>query len=155
MPARCWRIRAKDAEKKTTTKGTKDTRRMIDNHLWRALRVPSCPWWLIGREIVSIPSSKPTSNFHAFRQSCIQGAFLMEARCLPFSDIPHTTRLFADYTGDFARVKDFYPLSPQDRAGLRQRASSLSYPPQLRAAVADVLERQNQRFGSSAGTMKN
>jgi bacillithiol biosynthesis cysteine-adding enzyme BshC len=79
----------------------------------------------------------------------------MEARCLPFSNIPHTTRLFADYTGDFARVKDFYPLSPQDHAGLRQRASALSYPPQLRAAVADVLERQNQQFGSSAETMKN
>jgi bacillithiol biosynthesis cysteine-adding enzyme BshC len=79
----------------------------------------------------------------------------MEARCLPFSSIPHTTRLFADYTGDFARVKDFYPTSPQDRTGLRQRASSLSYPPQLRAAVADVLERQNQQFGSSAETMKN
>jgi bacillithiol biosynthesis cysteine-adding enzyme BshC len=79
----------------------------------------------------------------------------MEARCLPFSSIPHTTRLFADYNADFARVKDFYPLSPQDFAGLQRRASGLDYSPDLRAAVADVLERQNRQFDSSAETMKN
>jgi bacillithiol synthase len=79
----------------------------------------------------------------------------MEARCLPFSNIPHTTRLFADYTGNFARVQDFYALSPQDSKGLMERAAQLRYSPQLRAAVTTILERQNRQFGASAETMKN
>jgi len=79
----------------------------------------------------------------------------MEARCLPFSNIPHTTRLFADYTSDFARVQDFYPLSPQETSRLGERVSQLNYSPQTRVAVAEVLERQNQQLGSSAETMKN
>ena len=79
----------------------------------------------------------------------------MEARCLPFSNIPHTTRLFADYTGNFARVQDFYPLSPQDNKGLLERAAQIHYSPQLRASVTTILERQNQQLGSSAEAMKN
>src|SRR5260370_34000052 len=79
----------------------------------------------------------------------------MEARCLPFSNIPHTTRLFADYTNDFARVQDFYPLSPQETGRLGELVSPLNYSPQTRVAVAEVLERQNQQLGSSAVTMKN
>jgi len=79
----------------------------------------------------------------------------MEARCLPFSNIPHTTRLFADFTSDFARVQDFYPLSPQETSRLGERVSQLNYSPQTRVAVAEILERQNQQLGSSAETMKN
>jgi len=80
---------------------------------------------------------------------------LIEARCLPFSNIPHTTRLFADYTSNFARVQNFYPLSPQDSKGLMERAAQPHYSPQLRATVATVLERQNRQFGASAEVMKN
>jgi uncharacterized protein YllA (UPF0747 family) len=79
----------------------------------------------------------------------------MEARCLPFSNIPHTTRLFADFTSDFARVQDFYPLSPQEANRLGERVSQLNYSPQTRAAVADILDRQNRDLGSSAETIKN
>src|SRR5260370_41406416 len=79
----------------------------------------------------------------------------MEAQCLPFSNIPRPPRLFADFTSDFARVQDFYPLSPQETSRLGKRVSPLNYSPQTRVAVAEVLERQHQQLRSSAETMKN
>ena len=79
----------------------------------------------------------------------------MEERCLPFSNIPHTTRLFADFTSSFSGLSSFYPLSPHDSDGLRTRASQLRYPASMRSAVADILQRQNQQLGSGAETIKN
>ena len=79
----------------------------------------------------------------------------MEARCLPFSNIPHTTRLFADYSGDFSRVQRFYPFSPHESGRLAESAAQLRYPAEIRAAVSDILERQNRKLGASAETLKN
>ncbi len=79
----------------------------------------------------------------------------MEARCLPFSNIPHTTRLFADYSGDFSRVQSFYPLSPHESGRLAESAAQLRYPAEIRVAVSDILERQNRKLGASAETLKN
>ena len=35
----------------------------------------------------------------------------MKSECLPFSQIPHTTRLFADFLSDHSKVQQFYPRS--------------------------------------------
>ena len=36
----------------------------------------------------------------------------MKAHCLPFSQIPHTTRLFTDFLSYSPKVQQFYPRSP-------------------------------------------
>ena len=79
----------------------------------------------------------------------------MEQRCLLFTNIPHSTRLFAEYTGGFSGLHSFYPLSPHDNEGLKARASQIQYSPATRAAVAGILERQNQRLGAGPEVVKN
>ncbi len=79
----------------------------------------------------------------------------MKAQCLPFTQIPHTSRLFADFLYSFPKVSQFYPQPPQYSEWISGQASKLSYDPARRGQVASVLLRQNRAWGASEKTLGN
>ena len=79
----------------------------------------------------------------------------MKAQCLPFSQIPHTTRLFLDFLAYTPEVQSFYPRSPHFHEWLKQEAGRISYDPSRRARVAAILGRQNQCWNASEKTFAN
>ncbi len=79
----------------------------------------------------------------------------MKAECLPFSQIPHTSRLFADFLFDFARVQNFYPRSPRFVEWAQDEATQFGYDSARRERVAGILERQNKGWGASPKTLEN
>jgi bacillithiol synthase len=79
----------------------------------------------------------------------------VKTQCLPFSLIPHTTRLFADFLSDFPKVQQFYPRSPNFSEWVRQETPGQRYDALRRARVSDILERQNKTWGASENTIAN
>ena len=79
----------------------------------------------------------------------------MKSQCLPFQQIPHTTRLFLDYLSHAPSVQQFYPRSPIFSEWLKEEAKLVRYDAARRAQVSAILERQNRTFGSSAKTLAN
>lgn len=67
--------------------------------------------------------------------------------CIPYTAIPHTSKLFLDYLFHHQNVAEFYPR-PANRSWLAEQAKSIEYNPTRRWQVADVLERQNRAFGA-------
>ena len=63
----------------------------------------------------------------------------MTSECLPFSAIPHTTRLFADYLHDFGKVATFYSRPPLEHGWVSRQAQGLAYDAVRRRAVAGIL----------------
>ena len=79
----------------------------------------------------------------------------MKAQCLPFAQIPHTTRLFADFLAYSPSVQSFYPRSPQFREWLREEFSTINYDSARRAQVSAILKRQNNSWDGSPKTLAN
>lgn len=79
----------------------------------------------------------------------------MRAQCLPFSQIPHTTRLFTDFLAYSADVQPFYPHSPHFSEWIKAEASELQYDSSRRARVSAILERQNKSWEASQQTLAN
>jgi bacillithiol synthase len=79
----------------------------------------------------------------------------VETECLPFSSIPHTTRLFEDYLHHFDRVKRFYARPPLNQDWWAEETRNIQYPLERRQAVAAILERQNREFGAGEKTLAN
>ena len=79
----------------------------------------------------------------------------MKAQCLPFSQIPHTTRLFTDFLAYTSSVQPFYPHSPHFSEWLKAEASALQYDPSRRELVSAILERQNKSWDASPQTFAN
>ena len=79
----------------------------------------------------------------------------MKAHCLPFSQIPHTTRLFLDLLAYTPQVQAFYPRSPHFPEWLTQEAGRVSYNAARRESVTQILERQNRSWGASDKTLAN
>ncbi len=79
----------------------------------------------------------------------------MRRECLPFTHIPHTTRLFSDLLYDYPRVRRFFPRSPDLEQWARQEAGAIRYEADRRQKVAGILERQNRAWGASPETLKN
>ncbi len=70
----------------------------------------------------------------------------MSEHCIPYTAIPHSSKLFLDYLFHFQNVSEFYPR-PANRSWLADEAKRVQYDPERRARVAAVLERQNTAFG--------
>ncbi len=85
----------------------------------------------------------------------MSGEPAVKAQCLPFTQIPHTTRLFTDFLAYSPSVQPFYPHSPHFSEWFKAQASSLQYDPSRRERVSTILERQNKSWGSSPQTMAN
>jgi bacillithiol biosynthesis cysteine-adding enzyme BshC len=79
----------------------------------------------------------------------------MKAQCLPFTQVPHTARLFLDYLSYAPTVRDFYPRSPLFPEWLNEEAGRVRYDDDRRKIVSDVLESQNRKWGSGPKTFAN
>ncbi len=74
--------------------------------------------------------------------------------CIPFSSIPHTTKLFSDYLSYAPELRPFYPQAPE--AGLvASRAAAVAAGSPIHKEVADALERQNRAWGAGEKTLAN
>ena len=56
----------------------------------------------------------------------------MKAHCLPFSQIPHTTRLFADFLAYIPNIRQFYPSLRTSRNGSKKKLRGF---PTIRSAA--------------------
>lgn len=79
----------------------------------------------------------------------------MKAQCLPFRQIPHTTRLFSDFLSWSPSLRPFYSRSPHFSEWLKDETAAVSYDSARRARVADILERQNRTWDASPRTLEN
>jgi bacillithiol synthase len=79
----------------------------------------------------------------------------VKVQCLPFSRIPHTTRLFNDFITYSPKVRSFYPHSPHFSEWIKSEATSLDYDSARRERVSDILESQNRSRDASAETLSN
>jgi bacillithiol synthase len=79
----------------------------------------------------------------------------VKSQCLPFQQIPHSTRLFLDYLSYTPAVRGMYPRSPIFSEWVRDEAAHVSYDDARRAKVSEILERQNRAFGASPKTLAN
>ena len=79
----------------------------------------------------------------------------MKSHCLPFSQVPHSSRLFSDFLSYRPSVRPFYPRSPRFGDWFQEEAASVSYDSERRARVSDILERQNKAWNASAKTLEN
>ena len=79
----------------------------------------------------------------------------MKAQCLPFSQIPHTTKLFADFLAWAPAIRPFYPRPPQFAEWASQEAPRLRYDKDRRERVSAALERQNRVWNASPKTLEN
>jgi bacillithiol biosynthesis cysteine-adding enzyme BshC len=85
----------------------------------------------------------------------MSGGPAVKAQCLPFTQIPHTTRLFTDYLAYSPSVQPFYPHSPHFSEWSKEQASALKYDPSRRERVSTILERQNSSWKASPQTFAN
>jgi bacillithiol synthase len=69
----------------------------------------------------------------------------MEPHCLPFREIPHTTKLFATFSDNFKRVERYFGHPPTE-AGILAAAREVRLDPETRRTVVEVLREQNARF---------
>lgn len=79
----------------------------------------------------------------------------MTAQCLPFREIPHSSRLFLDYLDRTPSVQTFYPRSATFLSWAAEESSRIKCPADRRKRVAEILERQNKACGASAKTLEN
>ena len=79
----------------------------------------------------------------------------MKSQCLPFQQIPHSTRLFLDYLSYTPSVQGLYPRSPVFSEWINDEAKRVVYDPARRAKVCEVLERQNRAWGAASKTLEN
>ncbi len=79
----------------------------------------------------------------------------MKAQCLPFRQIPHTTKLFSDFLSWSPAIQPFYSRSPHFAQWFKDETAGLSYDPARRSRVADILERQNRAWDASPKTLEN
>jgi len=75
---------------------------------------------------------------------------VMDPACLRHTEIPGTSKLFADLSYHFDRVERFYRHNPHQRESYAAAAREVQYPDDRRAAVARVLEAQNPGNGLAA-----
>jgi uncharacterized protein YllA (UPF0747 family) len=67
----------------------------------------------------------------------------MECTCVRYTELPSTTKLFADFTYHPERVESFYTHVPGARGELETLARQIHFPSERRAALVAALEQQN------------
>jgi bacillithiol synthase len=85
----------------------------------------------------------------------MSGEPAVKAQCLPYTQIPHTARLFTDFLSYAPGVRPFYPHSPYFNEWSGAQASTLRYDPARRERVSAILARQNTSWGAEAKTLTN
>ena len=67
----------------------------------------------------------------------------MQPACLRHTDLPGTSRLFADFAYHFDRVARFYRHDPYESESFARAAGEIDYPDDRRAAMVAALRAQN------------
>ncbi|MBV9400910.1 MAG: bacillithiol biosynthesis cysteine-adding enzyme BshC [Bryobacterales bacterium] len=67
----------------------------------------------------------------------------MEPSCIRHTELPGTSRLFADFSYHFDRVARFYRHNPHDAASYAAAAAEIEYPNDRRNALVEALRAQN------------
>jgi bacillithiol biosynthesis cysteine-adding enzyme BshC len=83
------------------------------------------------------------------------GAVSVKAHCLPFSQIPHTSRIFSDFLAYTPKAQSFYPSSPHFADWVKEESKKIQYDSARRARVSEILERQNRAWGGSEKAIAN
>ncbi|MDZ7363136.1 MAG: bacillithiol biosynthesis BshC [candidate division KSB1 bacterium] len=68
---------------------------------------------------------------------------------IPFSHLPGTSRLFADYIEDFEKLEAFYAVDYRSRAALLAQAELVAQRDYPRTELAQILQRQNHHCAKS------
>src|SRR5579885_1462941 len=92
---------------------------------------------------------------HACHRPRLSGDLPVKAECLPFSQVPHTTKLFADFLSHHPKVAAYYPRSPYFKSWMKDEAAQVSYDQARRQQVSSILERQNRSWNASPRTLEN
>jgi bacillithiol synthase len=79
----------------------------------------------------------------------------VKAQCLPFSQIPHTTKLYNDFLAYSSGVQTFYPHSSHFGEWFEDEAAAIRYDPSRRERVSAILERQNSSWNASPQILAN
>lgn len=79
----------------------------------------------------------------------------MDPRCIPFTEIPHTSALLLDYLYHFNKVGRFYAHNPYDSSAFARAAQQINREAARCRAVAEVLEEQNRRWGGGREVEQN
>jgi bacillithiol synthase len=85
----------------------------------------------------------------------LSGVLPVKSQCLPFAQIPHTTRLFTDLLSYSPTVRPFYPHSPHFGEWFQAEASNIRYEPARRERISAILENQNKSWNASPQTLSN
>ena len=83
------------------------------------------------------------------------GEVSVKVDCLPFTQIPHTTKLFQDFLSYSPKIRGFYPSSPRISDWLTRQTQTKRYDPARRGLVSDILERQNRSWNTSPRSLAN
>src|SRR5512141_2593689 len=67
----------------------------------------------------------------------------MQPACIRHTDLPGTSRLFADFAYHFDRVARFYQHDPHDPESFQRASAQSPYPDDRRAAMVEALRAQN------------
>src|SRR5271169_3873502 len=92
-----------------------------------------------------------------YREMCreMSGDLPMKSQCLPFTQIPHSTRLFLDYLSYTPPVRGMYPRSPIFSEWVKDESGRVVYDDVRRGKVGEILQRQNVAWGASPKTLAN
>src|ERR1041385_3618086 len=74
----------------------------------------------------------------------------MPCSCIRHTDLPHATKLFADFVYHFDRVHKFYPYAPYAPQSFAEAASGIHLTREHRLKLADELAAQNASAGPEA-----
>jgi bacillithiol biosynthesis cysteine-adding enzyme BshC len=85
----------------------------------------------------------------------MSGELPVKSECLPFQQVPHTSKLFTDFLSWSSKVQPFYSRPAQFSSWIKDEASAVRYDKARRERVANVLERQNTDWGASPETLEN
>ena len=67
----------------------------------------------------------------------------MDCTCIRYTDLPHTSKLFTDFSYHPDRVQSFYPHAAAGAAGYESIAREMQFPADRRAALVAALRAQN------------
>src|SRR5579871_1598667 len=83
------------------------------------------------------------------------GELSVKVDCLPFTQVPHTTKLFLDFLSYSPKIRGFYPSPPSISDWLKGQTQTKRYDPGRRQKVSAVLERQNRSWNASQKSLAN
>jgi bacillithiol biosynthesis cysteine-adding enzyme BshC len=85
----------------------------------------------------------------------MSGDVPVSATCVPFRQIPHSSKLFLDYLSYTPAAQKFYPRSASFSEWMKEEGARVRYDEQRRAKVSGILERQNRAWRASERVLAN